>query len=107
MRRAISSWPSTTFTAACTGSTGRIEAVQGRASGELRLISGDSGGGIRYRSGLFSHRPSMTIPRVSVLLAAFSLSSLVATAADKPYEVMDYGRFFSASFNNAAGKPAL
>ena len=55
----------------------------------------------------FPFRLSMTIPRFPVVFAAFSLSSIIASAADKPYEVMDYGRFFAASFNNGAGKPTL
>src|SRR5215218_8068415 len=49
----------------------------------------------------------MTILRLPVVFAALGLSTIIASAADKPYEVMDYGRFFSASFNNAAGKPTL
>lgn len=50
--------------------------------------------------------PKMKIPPLPLILAALTLST-GALLAQKPYEVMDYGRFLSATFNNAQGKPTF
>ena len=49
----------------------------------------------------------MMLPRITLVLAAFGFSTALLSAAEKPYQAMDYGRFFSASFNNAQGKPTF
>lgn len=48
----------------------------------------------------------MKISRFPVALALWCCSA-GALLAQKPYEVMDYGRFFSATFHNTQGKPTF
>lgn len=43
----------------------------------------------------------------SLLALAVLGFSTGALSAEKPYEAMDYGRFFSATFNNTKGKPTF
>jgi hypothetical protein len=45
----------------------------------------------------------MKLPRLPLALALWSWTAGLLLA-QKPYEVMDYGRFLSATFHNAAGK---
>src|SRR5436309_1736527 len=45
----------------------------------------------------------MKIPRLPLVLAFWSCST-VLLLAEKQFEAMDYGRFLSATFNNAQGK---